>query len=143
VIGVDTSFLVGLTVREHPSHERCWELFEGEIVGQTASMGIAAQALTEFCHVVTDERRFEHPLAMPDAVDTCEQWWNAEEARPVVVDADVGALFMSWMREFKLGRRRLLDALLAATYHRAGCLRIATTNWRDFATFGVFEPAIV
>lgn len=43
------------------------------------------------------------------------------------------------MREHRLGRKRLLDTLLAASYHRAGVRRIATTDWRDFAVYGVFE----
>jgi hypothetical protein len=31
------------------------------------------------------------------------------------------------------------DTLLAATYYRGGVQRVATTNWRDFARYGVFE----
>jgi predicted nucleic acid-binding protein len=140
VIAVDTSFLVALTLHEHPGHAGCRLLFEDEIVGGTATMAVAAQALAEFCHVVTDERRFEHPLPMTDALDLCEQWWTAQESRTVVVDADVGVLFLAWMREFRLERKRLLDTLLAATYHRAGVTRLASTKWRDFAVFGVFDP---
>jgi hypothetical protein len=43
------------------------------------------------------------------------------------------------MHTFRLGRKRLLDTLLAATYHRAGVVRLATTDWRDFRGYGVFE----
>jgi len=139
VIGVDTSFLVGLAVREHPAHRACWKLFEKEILGGTATMAIAAQVLAEFFHVVTDERRFEQPLEMPEALELCEQWWNAQECLPVLVDAEVGVLFLNWMHEFKLGRKRLLDTLLAASYHRVGVRRLATTDWRDFERYGVFE----
>lgn len=139
MIGIDTGFLVGLAVREHPAHQACWDLFQDEILGQAGSMALAGQALAEFAHVVTDPRRFERPLAMPEALEFCEQWWNAQECRPVPVDFDVGALFLSWMDEFNLGRKRLLDTLLAASYHRAGVHRIATTDWRDFDVYGVFE----
>jgi predicted nucleic acid-binding protein len=139
MIGVDTSFLVGLAVREHPAHGACWTLFESEILGGQGTMAIAAQVLAEFCHVVTDSRRFERPLAMPEALELCEQWWNAQECRPVAVDAEVGVLFLAWMHEHGLGRKRLLDTLLAASYHRAGVGRLATTDWRDFARYGVFE----
>ena len=139
MIGVDTSYLVALAIREHPHHDRSRALFEDEIVGGTATMAVAAQVLAEFCHVVTDERRFERPLAMTDAVDLCEQWWTAQESRPVTVDADIGSLFLAWMHEHRLGRKRLLNTLLAATYHRAGVVRLASTNWRDFTVFGVFE----
>ena len=139
MIGVDTSFLVGLTVQEHPAHHACWELFDGEIVGNSASMAIAAQVLTEFCHVITDERRFERPLEMTAALDLCEQWWNAQESLAVIVDAEVGVLWLAWMHELRLGRKRSLDTLLAASYYHAGVRRLATTDWRDFARYGVFE----
>jgi predicted nucleic acid-binding protein len=139
VIGVDTSFLVGLAVREHAAHRACWRLFEKEVQGGTAAMAVAPQVLAEFCHVVTDPRRFEHPLEMPDALELCEQWWNAQECRPVVVDAEVVTLFLAWLRQHRLGRKRLLDTLLAATYHLAGVRRLATTDWRDFSLYGVFE----
>jgi hypothetical protein len=42
-------------------------------------MAVAAQALAEFCQVVTDPRRFERPLDMPEALELCELWWHAEE----------------------------------------------------------------
>lgn len=95
--------------------------------------------MAEFCHVVTDPRRFERPLAMAEAIEIREQWWNAEECRPMVVDAEVGALFLNWMHQHRLGCKNLLDTLLAATYHGAGVRRLATTDWRDFARYGVFE----
>jgi predicted nucleic acid-binding protein len=139
VIGVDTSFLVALAVSEHPSHRRSWDLFEAEILGGMATMALAAQPLAEFCHVVTDPRRFERPLEMSDALELCGRWWDAQECRVVEVDGEVGSLFVTWMHRFRLGRKRLLDTLLAATYHRAGVTRLATTDWRDFETYGVFE----
>lgn len=139
MIGVDTSFLVGLAVREHPVHSACWELFEGDILGRPGAMALAPQVLAEFAHVVTDPRRFERPLSMPEALELCGQWWNAQECRPVPADFDAGSLFLIWMEEFRLGRKRLLDTLLAAAYRRAGVQRIATTDWRDFNVYGVFE----
>lgn len=141
MIGVDTSFLVALAIREHPSHPGCLALFEREIRGGEGTMALAPQVLAEFCHVVTDPRRFERPLEMSDALDLCEQWWNARECRQVAVDAEVGALFVTWMREFRLGRKRLLDTLLAATYYRSSVIRVAATDWRDFELYGVFEVA--
>lgn len=139
MIGVDTSFLVALSVREHPSHGEAIDLFERTMRGRPASMALAPQVLTEFCHVITDPRRFERPLDMSEALELCEQWWNAEECRTVTVEADAGALFLTWMVEFKLGRKRLLDTLLAATYYSAGVVRLVSTDWRDFETYGVFE----
>jgi len=139
VIGIDTGFLVGLSVREHPVHQACWDLFEEEILGKPGSMAMTSQVLTEFAHVTTDPRRFENPLTMQEALELCGQWWNSQESRPVQADFDTGALFLTWMREFRLGRKRLLDTLLAASYFRAGVKRIATTDWRDFNVYGVFD----
>lgn len=139
MIGVDTSFLVALSVREHPSHEKATRLFEKEMKGGHGTMALAAQVLAEFCHVITDRRRFERPLEMSEALDMCEQWWNAQECMTVPVEDEAGALFFTWMVDFKLGRKRLLDTLLAATYYSAGIVRLASTDWRDFATYGVFE----
>lgn len=139
MIGADTSFLVGLAVREHPVHAACWAVFEREIVGRPATLALTTQVLAEFAHVVTDPRRFERPLEMRQALELCEQWWNAQECRPVPADSDAGALFLTWMRDFELGRKQLLDTLLAASFYCAGVQRVATTNWRDFDRYGVFE----
>ena len=139
MIGVDTSFLVALSVREHPSHAKATGLFEREMKGGHGTMALAAQVLAESCHVMTDPRRFERPLEMSEALELCEQWWNAQECRTVPVEAEAGALFLNWVIEFRLGRKRLLDTLLAATYYSHGVARLASTDWRDFETYGVFE----
>lgn len=143
MIGLDTSFLIGLAIREHPSHEACMSLFRSEIVGGTATMGLAPQVLTEFCHVVTDPRRFEAPIDIPSALGMCERWWDAQECRHALPDSEAVTLFLAWMNEFAVGRKRLLDTMLAATYHRAGVHRIATGDWRDFSRYGVFEVVSV
>lgn len=139
MIGLDTSFLVGLAIREHPAHQACLRIFDSDIRGGEGTMALAAQVLAEFCHVVTDPRRFERPLQMTEAIELCEQLWNARECRQLTVDGQVGALFLTWVHTHRLGRKRLLDTLLAATFHRAGITRVATTNWRDFERFDVFE----
>lgn len=108
-------------------------------MGQPGSMALTPQVLTEFAHVVTDRRRFETPLVMADALDLCGQWWHAEECRPILADLEAGSLSLTWMKSFRLGRKRLLNTMLAATYYAAGVKRIATTDWRDFSVYGVFD----
>jgi hypothetical protein len=46
--------------------------------------------------------------------------------------------FLAWLQQFSLGRKRLLDTLLAATYRQAGIQSLLTTNQVDFLVFGVF-----
>ena len=143
MIGLDTSFLVGLSIREHPAHRPCWLLFEQQIRGQAGSCALAPQVLSEFAHVVTDPRLFEKPLPMPEALDICRQWSRAEECRSISPGPEAVAVFLNWMHQHALGRKRLLDTLLAATYYSAGVTRIVTTNWRDFAQFGVFSQEVL
>jgi hypothetical protein len=40
--------------------------------------------------------------------------------------------------QFRLGRKRLLDTLLAATWHTAGVNQILTLNWTHFEVYGRF-----
>jgi len=46
-------------------------------------VAITPQVLTEFVHVVTDERRFAQPFPMGIALDKSERWWNATETEQV------------------------------------------------------------
>jgi predicted nucleic acid-binding protein len=43
------------------------------------------------------------------------------------------------MAEHQLGRKRLLDTMLAATYFAAGGTSIVSTDARDFTVFDTFE----
>ena len=46
---------------------------------------------------------------------------------------------LRWMREFNLGRKRILDTHLAAILHTSGVRRLLTSNSADFVVFGVLE----
>jgi predicted nucleic acid-binding protein len=139
VIGLDTSFLVAAAIREHPAHPDAWRLFEAEIRGREGSVALAPQVLTEFAHVVTDPRRFERPLPMDEALSIGQRWWQARECRRVPVGEDAVSIFLDWMTLHRVGGKRLLDTLLAASYRAAGVTRIATSDWRDFELFDAFE----
>jgi predicted nucleic acid-binding protein len=136
--GIDTTFLVQLEVAEHPGHARARRLLERQIDAGGA-LALAPQVLAEFVHVVTDGKRFTRPLAMAAALARAEQWWSAEEVRQVFLTPEGTALVLQWMRTHRLGRKRLLDTQLAATYHVAGVRRVLSTNARDFDVFGCFE----
>lgn len=139
MIGLDTSFLVAVAVREHPLHAAAWDLFEREVRGRSGSVALAPQVLAEFVHVVTDSRRFERPLGTEQALAVAERWWTARETRQVEQGGEAVAVFLDWMAHHRLGRKRLLDTLLAATYVAAGVRRVATSDWRDFASFDGLE----
>jgi hypothetical protein len=41
-------------------------------------------------------------------------WWNAAETTPVFPTNDSVQLFTQWMQEFSIGRKRILDTMLAS-----------------------------
>ena len=139
MIGLDTTFLVQVEIQEADGHGAALEFLRREIAGRDREAGLALQVLSEFIHVVTDGRRFERPLSVAQALARADFWWNATEVERIVPDEQVVRQFLAWMREHGLGRKRLLDTLLAATYYRRGVTRIVSSNARNYRVFGVFE----
>jgi len=139
MIGIDTTVLVHLEIEETVEHSIAHQWLRREILDGGQAIALASQVLTEFIHVVTDPRRFQQPLSVAIAIEKARFWWNAIEVRRVYPTAESTSLFLDWLVERSLGRKRLLDTHLAATYHCAGVRRIITSNARDFAVFGQFE----
>ena len=139
MIGLDTTFLVQVEIQETAGHQAALAVLRREIVGRDRKAALAPQVLSEFVHVATDRRRFERPLSMAQALAKAGFWWNATEVERIIPDDQVVSQFLAWMQEHRLGRKRLLDTMLAATYYRSGVTRIVTSNARDYRVFGVFE----
>jgi predicted nucleic acid-binding protein len=74
---------------------------------------------------------------MTHGIDT--DFLVAAEVARVFPNGQAVADFLGWLTRHQLGRKRLLDTMLAATFHRAGVKRIVTNNERDFKVLGVFE----
>jgi predicted nucleic acid-binding protein len=137
MIGIDTSFLIALQNADHRLHfpaQKAVEEHRGE------GFAIAPQVVSEFVHVVTDPNRFPAPATMMAALGAAMAWWDSKEAQLVVPDKDALQLFNDWMRELLLGRKQVLDTLLAATYKCAGISLIASTNFRDFGRYPGIHP---
>jgi hypothetical protein len=92
-----------------------------------------------FLHVTTDPRRFDPPLAITEALDWIEDF--LKNPWVVIVESDLRCIDQSlrWMRQFNLGRKRILDTQLAAVLYGNGVRRLLTSNPADFSVFGVFE----
>ncbi len=140
--GLDTGVLVAAEVLEHAAHLAARNTL-ARLLGAGDSIGIAPQVLAEFIHVVTDSRRFTKPLDVRTAIRLAEKWWTAREVVHVFPDSAASRQFFAWLQQFSLGRKRLLDTLLAATYAQAGILSLLTTNPADYAVFGVFTTVFV
>jgi predicted nucleic acid-binding protein len=136
--GIDTDFLVAVEIRDHPFHLPADALLQ-QLLADGHDLALAPQTLAEFIHVVTDARRMPQPLPMAEAIRRAEHWCQAAEVVRVFPDGAAVADFLQWLTRHRLGRKRLLDTLLAASYHRAGVSRIITNNERDFKVLRVFE----
>lgn len=136
--GFDTSFLVAAEVAEHPEHAGVWRRI-GELRNEGGRFGLTTLVVAEFVHIVTDTRRFSHPLAMSEALDKACTWWEAKEVEQVAPTDDAVKWFLDAMARHQLGRKRVLDTMLAATYRSAGVTSLLTLNAADFAGFGEFS----
>jgi hypothetical protein len=76
---------------------------------------------------------------MDDALDRAQLWWEAREVRPVLPSMASTHLTLKWLQAHWLGRKRLLDTQLAATYAAAGVTSLLTSNSADFAVFEGFS----
>jgi hypothetical protein len=79
------------------------------------------------------------PLTVSESVARAEHWWLAEEVRHVFPDGQTTPDFLEWLRRHRLGRKRLLDTLLAASFRSAGIRHVITNNARDLRVFVCFE----
>ena len=140
-IGVDTTFLVQVSIREHPGHRAARTEMAHRLTAGDAFV-MAPQVATEFIHVVTDPRRFEQPLSMAEAQQQAQSWWDARETEQVAPTPESVAQFWRWLAEFNLGRKRVLDTMLAATYFSHAVHTILSSNARDYSTFGCFQVVV-
>ena len=138
MIGIDTDFLVALELADHEQHKAVHRLLARHAKrGET--FALCPQVLAEFIHVVTDRKRFAQPMEMSVAVRQAEIWSTAVDVQQYLPHENAVALFFHWMSQHRLGRKRILDTMLAATYATEGVTKIATLNGDDFRLFGVFE----
>ncbi len=135
MIGLDTSSLLPLAMRAHPLHEAT----RREIEQADDTFAVAPLVLAEFVHCSTDPKRFAEPLTCVQALDWTDALLDLPHVQMIVPDQAALRLWLRWMREFRLGRKRTLDTQLAATLHLAGVKHLLTANPSDFRIFSVFE----
>jgi predicted nucleic acid-binding protein len=136
--GLDTCLLVAYEVPGHPQHTDSVALVRRSL-SNGDDFALAPQVLAEFVHILTDQRRFTQPLTMIVALERAEMWWNATQVTQVFPTNTALKTFVGWMRTHGLGRSRILDTLLGATYWTSGITSLMTANTRDFRIFGVFN----
>ena len=138
MIGLDTNILVAAAIEEHPLNKKVWKRLK-EALDNGNSFAITSGILAEFVHVSTDPRRFKNPLSMNQAIEWTCFWCESKEVTLLNPNEAATTRWLAWIAEFRLGRKRLLDTLIAATWCEFGVGEIFTLNPSDFTVFGEFE----
>lgn len=138
MIGIDTNILVAFVIPEHPDHGKVRERID-QFQREGRRLAVTSGILAEFVHVVTDPRRFENPLTMTEALTWATFWSEAEEFVIVSTDRIAHEQWLLWLGQHHLGRKRLLDTLIAATWWAVGIREILTLNPADFTVFDAFQ----
>jgi predicted nucleic acid-binding protein len=138
MIGIDANVLVAIAAADHPNHSQAVTAFERELNSEeeiVLSPAIAA----EFLHVVTDPRRLSPAQEMASAISWLQTWTTEVAPQWLLPTQAAIELWLKWMVEFQLGRKRILDTQYAALLHAHGVHRLLTYNADDFRVFRVFE----
>lgn len=136
--GIDTSFLVPIEIASHSRHEAASALFM-QLLAAGDDFALTPQVLSEFIHVATDSKRFTAPLTMAVAIERSQTIWDSGSVHRMHSNASSISQFHTWLTQYGLGRKRVLDTLLAATYLSHGVRSIMTLNPGDFTIFNQFQ----
>jgi predicted nucleic acid-binding protein len=136
--GIDTNILVQLSLENHSGNKASLASVQNEVsIGN--EIVLTGGVIAEFLHVITDSKRFTDALSMVEALDWIDDFLkNSNSVRIIPSSEQSARLAMDWIRQFQLGRKRLLDTNLAAAIHVAGGRRILTSNPGDFVIFPDF-----
>ena len=138
MIGVDTTWLVDLEIPYSIRHEGAVQLFE-QWKKTHSSLVIFYLSFLEFQHLVTDNRRFNSPLTMAQALDRSWYWIDHDRIKVVYPTESAFKRAQLWMAMYRLGRKRIYDTQLAAAFAEAGVTQIYTANPADFEIFEAFD----
>lgn len=139
--GLDTTVLIEYEFYQHINHESARALIE-TVLDNGDKLGLTPQVIAEFIHVVSDPKRLEKPLSVKAALKRAEFWWNASEVVQVFPNTETVRLQLLWMSKYNLGRKRILDTQLAATFYSNSIKSMITSNIRDFKLFEVFTEIL-
>jgi len=138
MIGIDTNVLVAFVIPEHPDHGKVRALID-QFRREGRRLAVTSGILAEFVHVVTDARRFENPLSLAEALTWATFLSEAEEVVIVSTDSIAHEQWLLWLGQHHLGRKHLLDTLIAASWWAVGIQEILTLNPADFTVFDAFQ----
>lgn len=144
-LGLDTNVLIYAHLPVFAESVRVRGYLQQRLADDSCSLALTALVLHEFVHIVTDPRRFDPPVSMPEALAIARGYVNRTNIECLPVDEASVHLALDLLDVHGLGRRRIADTLLASTLIEHGVTEIVTCNPLDFACFdelAVIDPRL-
>jgi toxin-antitoxin system PIN domain toxin len=141
--GLDTNVLVYAHMPSLPEHGPVRAFVLRALAEPGATLVLTPGVLHEFVHVVTDPRRFEPPISVPEALAVARLYLGRTNVECIATDETALRLALELVERHDLGRKHLADALLAATLLANGVREIVTCDSAGFAAFAdltVIDP---
>ncbi len=139
MIGIDTCFLIDLYWQDSPRNKNARALYLQLAKDDSCKLAIYYNCFNEFLHVITDSRRFANPFSIKEALDVIDFWCDLENVTVLYPNDSSFKRTLAWMSLHNLGRNRINDTQLAASYVTQGISKIITANPKDFELFECFE----
>jgi predicted nucleic acid-binding protein len=133
--GIDTNVLVYTHIPSLPDHAPVREFLLHALKSPEVVLVVTPLVLHEFVHVVTDERRFQPPVPMPEAIATARLYLERSNVECISCDESSMVKALELLENFGLGRKRVADTLFAATLLTHGVSELITCNVADFKIF--------
>jgi predicted nucleic acid-binding protein len=134
-IGVDTNVLVYAHMPAMPEHATVRARLHALLRSDDVELCTSSLVLHELVHVITDARRFDPPVSMPEALATARLYVGRRNVECLPVHEDAIRRALDLLEEHGLGRKRVADTLFAATLLTHGVTHLLTCNVSDYALF--------
>jgi toxin-antitoxin system PIN domain toxin len=134
-IGVDTNVLIYAHMSSFKEHAAVRQWLLTRLEDRDVRLAVTPMILHELVHVITDDRRFSPPVEMSEALSLARHYLRRDNVECLLVDEPAMIRALDLLERHRLGRKRVADALLAATLLEARVDTLLTCNTKDFTVF--------
>lgn len=141
--GLDTNVLVYAHLPAFEEHQRVRAFLLEQLAREELVFVMTPGVLHEFVHVVTDGRRFDPPLSMVEALTVARLYLGRSNVECVASEETDLLRAFDLLEMHGLGRKRIADALFAATLMSHGVAQLVTCDARGYEPFAgltVIDP---
>jgi len=133
--GIDSNVLVYAHIPSLAFHAPVRALLLDQLRRTDIRLAVTPLCLHEFVHVVTDPKRFAPPVTMSEAIAVVRGYLDRSNVDCIASDQKAMIRAVDLLEHHQLGRNRIADTLLAATFLENGVVELITCNKTDFEIF--------